>query len=216
MQRITQAPAQFYRRQEKDKIGREIRAIGNPKKATNFELFSDLFILPGETLNRWITCTSNVLIIPQFGAVELYAPGINEFAHINQVASFYIKAGSKLRFKNVYPEHTVRFLIIAIKSTNETAKRTVDYTLNTLNTLKEVYKYSDSQLYLNLGNFEVRKERIYQFNDSSNSVFAYVLQGAFEFENRLLETGEALCCWDTDQVALEALTGDAYLLLLEF
>ena len=52
MQRITQAPAQFYRRQEKDKIGREIRAIGNPKKATNFELFSDLFILPGETLNR--------------------------------------------------------------------------------------------------------------------------------------------------------------------
>ena len=216
MNSITQTPAQFYRRQQKDKKGREIRAIGNPEKATPFELCSDLFIEPASSITKWITSSCNVLIVPLFGAVEFYAPGVNEFIHINQVASFYIKAGSKLKFKNVYPEHTVRFLIIALKSPNATAKRTLDYNLDVPNTLQEVYRDSDTKLLLNLANYEGRQEDIYQLRNPSNSLFAYVLQGAFEFENRLLETGEGLCLWDLKQAELEALAQDSYLLLIEF
>ena len=216
MHPIKQAPAQFYRRLEKDKKGRELRALGNPEKATHFELFTDLFIQPESNIQKWITSSCNVLIVPLYGAVELIAPEVNEFIHINQVASFYVKAGSKLTFKNIYPEHTVRFLIIALKSANNTVKRTVTYKFNTLNLLREVYKDPDTGLCLNMGNFEGRKEAMYSLKTATNAIFAYVLQGAFEVNNRLLETGEALCCWNTDRVEVEALSGNAYLLLLEF
>lgn len=44
---------------------------------------------------------------------------------------------------------------------------------------------------------------------------AFVLQGTFEVENRLLEAKDGLALWNTANIELEALSNEAILLLLE-
>ena len=43
----------------------------------------------------------------------------------------------------------------------------------------------------------------------------FVIHGAFEVENRLLESRDGLAIWNTDRIELEALSNEAILLLLE-
>jgi len=214
MFKIDQAPAQFYRKIGNPEHGREIRAIGNPKAATSFELFADVFIKPATVHSKWITTTGTLLIVPLFGAIELVQEDRDAFIHINQVSKLWVKAGTKLQFKNIYPDHSVRFLMLLIKSDTAEPQSTVEYKLDMLNDLQEVH--TDRSCSLNLGQFEGREETVYTYQRKDTSVFAYVLQGAFEFQNRLLETGEGLCIWDQNPIELEALSNKAYLALIEF
>lgn len=209
-----QAPAQFYRKRQADDRGREIRAIGNPKTATAFELFADVFIPPGTMHNKWITTTGTLFIVPLFGAIECNVDTDETFIHINQVAQVSVKAGTKLRFKNVYPDHSVRFLLFLIKSDSAVPFQIQDYTLEAINKLHNLDVQASAAVHL--GQFEGREETVYHYKKENTSVFAYVLQGAFEFQNRLVETGEGICLWDQQAIALEALANNAYLVLIEF
>lgn len=210
---MTQTPAQFYRKFNPLDAGREIRAIGNPESETSFELFADVFLKPATYNSKWITTTGTLILVPLFGAIELIQDEKPRFTHINQVTKIPVKAGTKLKFKNVYPDHSVRFLLYLIKQETQEIQTTA-YTLDSKNNLQTVYKTDFN--YLSLGQFEGREETVYTYKNKNTSVFAYVLQGAFEFQNRLLETGEGICLWDQKPIELEALANNAYLALIEF
>jgi hypothetical protein len=50
-------------------------------------------------------------------------------------------------------------------------------------------------------------------------VFGFVIEGAFEFQNRLLETRDSIALWNEDnetlQIEFEALSNDAIILIAE-
>ena len=69
--------------------------------------------------------------------------------------------------------------------------------------------------HLHFGVFDGRREAEYRLENPENGIFAFVINGAFELENRLLEARDGLALWDTDKLELEALSENAILLLLE-
>ncbi|MCC4229533.1 pirin family protein [Zunongwangia profunda] len=65
-----------------------------------------------------------------------------------------------------------------------------------------------------MGKYEGRQkgESRVLFNQNT---FIYVISGAFEVNERLLETGETICFWDTHLIEFEALSKNAVFLMIE-
>jgi hypothetical protein len=68
---------------------------------------------------------------------------------------------------------------------------------------------------LHIGQYQGRSEGTYIPRDPTKGTFAFVIHGAFEIENRLLEARDAIALWNTPEVAFEALSNDAIVLFIE-
>lgn len=66
-----------------------------------------------------------------------------------------------------------------------------------------------------IGKFGGRKKDIYRLHKKNNGIYAFVIEGAFEVQDRLLHAKDGLAIWDTEEIDLEALSNDAILLLFE-
>ncbi|WP_409034090.1 hypothetical protein [Runella sp.] len=67
-----------------------------------------------------------------------------------------------------------------------------------------------------MGKFGGREEGIYTVrNPERNGVFIFVIEGAFEVQNRLLHPRDGLSLTHVTEVEFEALSNDAILLVLE-
>ena len=84
------------------------------------------------------------------------------------------------------------------------------YQNNLLNVVLETEEYR-----VMFGVFDGRKEVEYYLKNPGNGIFAFIINGAFELENRLLENRDGLAIWNTDIIELEALSENAILLLME-
>ncbi|MEO6731671.1 MAG: hypothetical protein ABIN01_10680 [Ferruginibacter sp.] len=65
-----------------------------------------------------------------------------------------------------------------------------------------------------IGKFAGRQEAYHPLNEGG-AVFVFVLQGAFEVQNRLLEAKDGLLIWSTGLIEMEALSEEAIILLIE-
>jgi hypothetical protein len=66
-----------------------------------------------------------------------------------------------------------------------------------------------------IAQFGGREELHYQLKNKENGIFVFIINGAFEFENRLLEAGDSLSLKEIESVEWEALSENAMLLLIE-
>ncbi|HSC39564.1 MAG TPA: hypothetical protein VLD19_16885, partial [Chitinophagaceae bacterium] len=66
-----------------------------------------------------------------------------------------------------------------------------------------------------IGKFAGREEAVYKMKNPARGLFAFVLQGAFEVQYRLLHAGDGLGLWELPEIELEALSNDAIILFLE-
>lgn len=66
-----------------------------------------------------------------------------------------------------------------------------------------------------IGLYDGRKEGVYTVSQKNRSVFGMVINGAFELQNRLLETRDALLMAEAETIEFEALSENALLILLE-
>jgi hypothetical protein len=66
-----------------------------------------------------------------------------------------------------------------------------------------------------IGKFDGRKEGTHIVTDAGKGIFVFVIEGAFEVQNRLLQLRDGLALWNTASIEFEALSNDAILLLLE-
>ena len=66
-----------------------------------------------------------------------------------------------------------------------------------------------------IGQFDGREEAVYTLKDPKNGAFIFVIEGAFEVQNRLLESRDSLALWSVGNLELEALSNNALILLLE-
>lgn len=67
-----------------------------------------------------------------------------------------------------------------------------------------------------IGRYDGREEGIYEVqNPDAHGVFVFVIEGAFEVQNRLLHARDGLSLINVAEVDFEALSNDAMLLILE-
>lgn len=84
------------------------------------------------------------------------------------------------------------------------------------NKLVNIVNASERFLKVSIGQFTGREEALYTLNDFNNSLFVFIIEGAFEVQGRLLQPRDGLALWDVEEpVDLEALSNEAIIVLIE-
>ncbi|HEU4901150.1 MAG TPA: hypothetical protein VFT06_00120 [Flavisolibacter sp.] len=163
-----------------------------------------------------------LLLLPVVGAIATKRDGHEvDLVQAGEVLLFHQPAGSSLVISNPYEEEQVNYLQLqlACKTSSQSNANRWPFDLNeSKNRLVEIFPAITANGFFlkgSMGKFSGRKEAAYPLTSAGHGVMAFVLQGAFEVENRLLEAKDGLALWNTKSIELEALSNDAILLLLE-
>jgi hypothetical protein len=81
--------------------------------------------------------------------------------------------------------------------------------------LADDHENNPSNASIHLGNFHGREEGIHFLKHPRQGIFVFIVEGAFEVQNRLLQPRDGLALWNIDQIEFEALSNDAIMLLVE-
>lgn len=111
-------------------------------------------------------------------------------------------------------EHNISYLQIGFKTkTISLENEILKFDFKKKNKLIPLFKNTVANAFI--AHFDGRKEGNYKQQNKQSGIFVYIIQGAFEFENILLESGDALSIKEIESVEWEALSENAMLLLIE-
>jgi hypothetical protein len=173
--------------------------------------FEEIAIKPNGNFVYRADNTKELILIPIVGAIDFFSDHQNGFVHSNQLQAINIEKGQSIEFKNPYEEALISFLLIELEGL--TNKKIVDFNLSETNKLSTVLNSNEWKI--SFGIFHSREESIYKLTSNKNGVFAFVVNGAFEFQNRLLEDKDALSIWDINEIEFESLTHNSLILIIE-
>jgi len=176
----------------------------------------------GNTIFRHIEENTDILILPLVGGVIFRDSFGNESTiGTEQIGIFSGEKGNAYQLTNPYKKELVNYLQIWIKGSEKfkpgSAQRDFDSSIRS--TLIPIF--GDAGLAVHsqtsgfIGIYEGRREGTYQMKHPENGLFAFVISGAFEFDNRLMETRDALAIVNAETIEFEALSENAMLLLME-
>jgi len=183
--------------------------------------FGKLTVLNDETLapqqSQSFTLQSNetIILIPLVGTID-YTDRLGNKNYLETEEIQILKTAEPTLFeiRNPYETELINYLQIRLNSkadTNFFEKKPFDFKeKNNLLTLLESDDYK-----ISIGIFTGRSEGIYTLKNTKNGAFAFIINGAFEFQNRLLESRDALAIWDVTAIEFEALSENALILLIE-
>jgi quercetin 2,3-dioxygenase len=187
-----------------------------------------LYRLSDETLggSQTISVTTEedtlILLLPMVGGIiSRDKEGNDSFVEAGQVQLYYQRAGEQIQISNPYSDELVNYLQLGFRCKGIRARHSVSFSFNInegRNQLTELFTIMQGEQLIgkaSIGKFDGRKETEHHLLSQNNRVMAFVLQGAFEIENRLLESRDSLALWNTTAVELEALSNEAILLFLE-
>lgn len=176
------------------------------------QTFNDDTLAGGRSVSYMINEFSLTMLIPLVGKILYEIDGVSygsvEAGQVNLVSA---KPGSRLKISNPYENDLVNYLYIQLSTQDHPTapslqKFTIDHTLK--NRLQQVGPG------ISIGQFEGRKEAVLPVTDPSRGTFIFVIEGAFEVENRLLQSRDGLAVRDTIAVEMEALSNGAVVMCL--
>lgn len=188
----------------------------------NLKVFNEDILLAGECLKIEVEENTTVLILPIIGGIELKQEGLeSKFLVTEQVLIIAAKAGLVYKIYNPYEADTISFLEIHFSSkeacSTSSLTEIISFDLENKNQLLRISTQPDDVF---IGQYDGRTNANYQLNKTENGIFAFVIAGAFEVQDRLLHPKDALALWNLAElengvVEFEALSNDAILLLFE-
>ncbi|MFN8344873.1 MAG: pirin family protein [Spirosomataceae bacterium] len=160
---------------------------------------------------------TDVIVLPLVGAIE-YRTDLGEtgFLEAGQVQVFPVGKGKEYTLTNPYAEALINFLQIWIKRpagafVAESIPAFFDFEQK--NQLIPLFSTIARGF---IGRYDGRTDDVYQLTaPDRNGVFVFVIEGAFEVQNRLLHRRDGLSLTHVSEIDFEALSNDAMLLLLE-
>ncbi|WP_131537626.1 pirin family protein [Pedobacter nototheniae] len=189
------------------------------------EAFGNLFIcnddsLAGGKLTFFLSKEDSFQIfIPITGGIDIVSKGEEFSVDTGQVLTLNLEKGEVLEISNPYEKDIINYLQIGIKN-NVVLFEKVNDTFafdfeKDKNQLIEVVSFNDLPLKISAGIFDGREEAIYKMQSQKNNFYAFIIDGAFEIEGRLMHARDGLALWDIEQIELEALSNNAIALIIE-
>lgn len=196
--------------------------------------FGALFALNDETLAagnkivRHLEENFDIILLPLVGGIVYKdSLGNQDIIGTEQIRIFSAHKDMSYEITNPYEEELVNYVQIWLRPdkpffTSQSNQQ--DFNLSERNILVPLFEgnISDSPVLKTnttanglIGIFDGRKEGKYKLKNPDNGLFAFVINGAFEFENRLIESRDALSISGTYEAEFEALSENAILLILE-
>lgn len=189
--------------------------------------FGDLYLLNddtlagGKALGMQVEEPSVVLLIPVVGAVQYKDDyGNNAFVEAGTAVVARIGGGKKLELANPYDNELVNFIQIWFRVADtaafgdmQTFLFNLDAHPNTMLPLFSVMASCAARPFI--GKFDGRVEAEMCLYEGMNGFFAFVIEGAFEVEGRLLHARDGLALRNLQKIEWEALSNRAILLVLQ-
>ncbi|RXM37788.1 hypothetical protein BOQ62_20385 [Chryseobacterium sp. CH21] len=153
-----------------------------------------------------------LLILPLYG--EIIITDFYETISAGMSLTLNTEAGKDIVIKNMVYHDQTDFLIFEFKKEENIqnyAKNELDFTLK--NNAFKISKTLEQPNFIGL--YNGRAEGYYALKDSNKSIFGMVINGAFEFQNRLMENRDALLLWEIEELEFEALSENALILFME-
>lgn len=152
-----------------------------------------------------------LLLLPLAGAVCIKTPYAEEEVIIaGQTLLFSPTPDEQIVVSNPYNDQLINYLMVRVPANaGPFAPQPRSFHLDS-----KLKKLTQAPLTLSLGKFNGREEAIVKIGNDKNTVVAFVIQGAFEVQNRLLESRDTLMLCEINEVAMEALSGEAIIMLI--
>lgn len=172
----------------------------------------------GEHLTMTLKEKTTLILLPIVGGLAVsFDKSEAEYVVAGQVITFSGDAGKTYEIVNPYSEETISFLQIQLK---EEGSKAGNFSINELNLEKknQLISLNSNENYFFIGQYEGRAEGFCELQNPKNGLFTFIIEGAFEVQNRLLESKDALALWnftDNSKVEFEALSSGAIILLAE-
>lgn len=192
--------------------------------AVGREPFFGIRALNDEVLNARTTMhyapkeDSLVLLLPVVGGVKFRIhAGESNFLEPDTAQFIYVAKDAVLEVANPYQHEAINCLMLWFE-TNAMPGYFEQFSLFDLqrkqNRLTQIFSTSTVKGYL--GKFTGRVDHTLTLRENSRGAFVFVIDGAFEVQNRLLESRDALALREVTAVEFEALSNNAMLLIIEF
>jgi hypothetical protein len=185
--------------------------------------FGSLYVLneeilaPQHSTKTVLEANTAVLILPLFGGVEYKdSLGNESFIGVEQIRIISVEKEMSFELTNSYEEENVSYLQIGFNAKSQDFENNFQqfhFDLTDKNQLITLFEISNTFGFI--GMYDARKEGFYSLKNNSNGVFVFVINGAFEIENRLLESKDGLSLSGIDSLEWEALSENAILIVLE-
>ena len=162
-----------------------------------------------------------ILLIPIVGSVEFQTnasdSGIVEAGEIHLIT---FEKSAAIEVSNPFRTELINFLHIWFsRDTGMAIGRAVSHKFDLdqqRNLIVPLVSLNGSMhVSARIGKFDGRTDCVYSLEDAGNGVFVFVIEGAFEVENRLLQHRDGLILWSTEKIEFESLSNNAIILIIE-
>lgn len=188
----------------------------NRKPFGALQVLNDDELIAQKNLSMTLESDTEVFLLPITGGLEYSdSLGNHHFVMTNQALNLTSTKGVSYTISNPYEVETINFLQVWIKNNREATPTHVHNIEFNLNKNNQLWPVSHSKSFKALiGKYNGRKNDIYTVH-KHNSIFVFVVSGAFEVQNRLLHARDGLSLKNVKTIEFESLSNDAVLLILE-
>lgn len=191
----------------------------------NLQVFNDDTLAGGKSLGMQVAQNTEVILLPVVGALEYRnSLGKTGILEAGQIQVFAAAKGMEYEITNPYDTELVNFIQIWLKNDEpvfeaDMQENSID--LETRNQLLPMFApYAEDltiqqEAYAYIGKYEGREEAVYQLKNPDNGIFVFIIEGAFEVQNRLMEARDGLSLRNLEELEFEALSNDAIILIME-
>ena len=188
--------------------------------------FGNLKVLNDEVLGAeqthfifFLKENSILILLPIVGGLAIRGNEETEYIVAGQVAVLTRKMGDVVVLENPYADKSVNFLQIQLSINNIDSLAGTDDIINlSLENNNQLLNFGSANIPMAIGQYNGRNEGVYQLKTPKNGLFAFVIEGAFEVQNRLLEKKDGLALWNLAgdaEIEFEALSNNAIILFIE-
>ena len=193
------------------------------------EAIGNLLFLNDDTLNMgvhmktFVKQGTSLLLLPIVGGLKYKSETSGEisgFVEAGRICLLKPDAAIEVEISNPYTTELVNFLQIGINLALDHLHYSIgefdleshpDCLLPLLFSGEGKTKYNLGSI----GKFGGRTSGNYPVGNPAAGVFAFVIDGVFEVQDRLLQSRDGLALWDVQEVEFEALSQEAIILFLE-
>lgn len=193
--------------------------------------YGNLIALNEETLGpknqvfRHVESDTDIVIIPLAGAIR-YTDSLenDDIVQTGHIRVFSANNGVSYTLENPYGEDLINYLQVWIRpeKRSEADSNQQKFNFPGKNKLFPVFSGNGedvlkvrSRAVGHLGIFENKTASVYNLSNPDNGLFVFVLNGAFEFEDRTIEKFDSLSIDGIAKASFEALTQNAMMLVVE-
>lgn len=196
----------------KQENGCQIREIITEKEHLNLRKVTEIVFDENGKYHFQSKENCNLIILVLYG--EILIENIKKQISADQIFTLKSTETKILTLNNNFESEKADVLIIELK-----AEESDNFTR--IKNLNIIYRNSFIPIVENfdypnfIGLYDGRKEDTYTLNQYGKTIFGMVLNGAFEFQNRLMENRDAILLNEIETLEFEALSENALILFLK-